>query len=67
MAEARWVADRDRWTSSGVAAGMDMALALLAHLHGETFASRVADGIELEWHRDATRDPFAAKVGLGPG
>ncbi|MGA9078412.1 MAG: DJ-1/PfpI family protein [Acidimicrobiales bacterium] len=67
VAEARWVADRDRWTSSGVAAGMDMALALVAHLHGETFTSRVADGIELEWHRDATWDPFAARAGLDPG
>jgi transcriptional regulator GlxA family with amidase domain len=28
--EAHWVEDRDRWTSSGVAAGMDMALALIA-------------------------------------
>jgi transcriptional regulator GlxA family with amidase domain len=46
---------------------MDMALALVAHLHGETFASRVADGIELEWNRDATWDPFAARVGLDPG
>ena len=67
VAEARWVADRDRWTSSGVAAGMDMALALVAHLHGETFASRVVDGIEIEWHRDATWDPFAARVDLDPG
>ena len=31
--QARWVEDRDRWTSSGVAAGMDMALALIARLH----------------------------------
>src|SRR5581483_3719057 len=29
--QARWVMDRDRWTSSGVAAGMDMTLALIAH------------------------------------
>jgi putative intracellular protease/amidase len=32
IAQARWVQDRDRWTSSGVAAGMDMAAALLADL-----------------------------------
>ena len=31
---ARWVEDRDRWTSSGVAAGMDMAVALLGRLFG---------------------------------
>jgi len=62
--EARWVEDRDRWTSSGVAAGMDMALALIAHLHGDRLAASVADGVEYEWHRDAAWDPFAAKNGL---
>jgi transcriptional regulator GlxA family with amidase domain len=64
VAEARWVADRDRWTSSGVAAGIDMALGLVAHLLGEPRAADVADRIEYEWHRDATWDPFAAKNGL---
>lgn len=62
--EARWVEDRDRWTSSGVAAGLDMALGLVAHFHGEGLAGTVADGIELEWHRDPAWDPFAAKNGL---
>lgn len=66
VAEARWIEDRNRWTSSGVAAGMDMALALIAHLHGEELAARVADDVELEWHRDPTWDPFAAKNGLVP-
>ncbi len=65
--EARWVEDRNRWTSSGVAAGMDMALALIAHLHGEAVAVEVADRVEYEWHRDASWDPFAAKNGLVPG
>lgn len=64
--EARWVEDRDRWTSSGVAAGIDMALALVAHLLGDDLAVRVADGIEHEWHRDPMLDPFAAKNGLAP-
>jgi transcriptional regulator GlxA family with amidase domain len=62
--QARWVEDRDRWTSSGVAAGMDMALALVARLCGEAVAQAVADGIELEWHRDPAWDPFAAVWGL---
>ncbi len=64
--EARWVEDRNRWTSSGVAAGIDMTLALIAALHGEPFATAIADGIEHEWHRDPTWDPFAAKNGLTP-
>lgn len=62
--KARWVADRDRWTSSGVAAGMDMALALVAHLVGEDTAVTLANAVELEWHRDASWDPFAALNGL---
>jgi transcriptional regulator GlxA family with amidase domain len=67
VAQARWVPDRDRWTSSGVAAGLDMALALIAHLHGEELARDVADRVELEWHEDAAWDPFAARAGLVPG
>jgi len=65
--EARWSQDRDRWTSSGVAAGMDMALALIAHLHRDRVAAAVADGVEYEWHQDSNWDPFAAKNGLTSG
>lgn len=64
--QARWVEDRNRWTSSGVAAGMDMALALIARLHGDRLAESVANGVELEWHRDPAWDPFAAKHRLTP-
>jgi len=56
---ARWVEDRNRWTSSGYAAGMDMALAIVARLHGEPLALQIAHDIELEWQNDSTRDPFA--------
>jgi len=62
--KARWVHDRDRWTSGGVAAGMDMSLALIAHLHGEELATRLADAVEYDWHRDSEWDPFAVKHGL---
>lgn len=64
---ARWVVDRNRWTSSGVAAGIDMALALVAHLYGDEIATNLADRIEFEWHRDPSWDPFAVKNGLVPG
>lgn len=67
VVEARWVEDRNRWTSSGVAAGMDMTLALIARLHSPALAHEVADKVELEWHKDASWDPFAAKNGLVPG
>lgn len=65
--QARWVEDRNRWTSSGVAAGMDMTLAIIARLHSEQLAEETADRVEYEWHRDPDRDPFAAKNRLGSG
>lgn len=57
--QARWVADRDRWTSSGVAAGMDMAAALISELDGAEIAQGVCDLVELEVRHDSTFDPFA--------
>ncbi len=65
--QARWVEDRDRWTSSGVAAGIDMTLAVIAGIHGEDVAASLADAVEYEWHRDPTWDPYAAKYGLCQG
>ncbi len=62
--EARWVEDGDIFTSSGVAAGIDMSLAAIARLFGAETAERVADLTEYEWHREASWDPFAAKNGL---
>jgi transcriptional regulator GlxA family with amidase domain len=64
VAQARWVQDRDRWTSSGVAAGMDMAAALLADLFGKDVAQSVTTRAELEVHEDASWDPFAKIHGL---
>ena len=64
IAQARWVQDRDRWTSSGVAAGMDMAAALLADLFGTDVAHRATTRAELEVHEDASWDPFAKIYGL---
>ncbi len=57
--KARWVEDGEFVTSSGVSAGMDMALAVIARLFGEDTALRIAIGAEYTWHRDADTDPFA--------
>ena len=62
--EARWVEDGKFFTSSGVSAGMDMALAVMADLYGMEMAGRIALGCEYEWHKDAGRDPFAKLAGL---
>lgn len=55
-AQARWVVNRDRWTSSGVAAGMDMTLALIAQLHGERVARAVANGADPATERPRSKD-----------
>lgn len=56
---ARWVQDRDRWTSSGVAAGIDMTAALIADLFDADLAHHAAEVIEYEPQTDADNDPFA--------
>jgi transcriptional regulator GlxA family with amidase domain len=61
---ARWVEDGRFWTSSGVSAGIDMALAIIARLAGADAAERAARAMEYDWHRDAGWDPFARLYGL---
>ena len=58
VTEARWVEDGPFATSSGVSAGIDMALAVIARLYGKAKAQEIAEATEYEWHTDATRDPF---------
>jgi len=62
--EARWVEDGKFVTSSGVSAGMDMALAVIQRLAGTQTSEMLALGTEYDWHRDASWDPFAKAHGL---
>ena len=64
IACARWVEDGKFWTSSGVSAGMDMALAVIERLQGPEEADQAAIYAEYDWHKDPDRDPFAAVHGL---
>ena len=59
LKQARWVEDGKFWTSSGVSAGMDMALALIEKIEGSEVATKIAHGTEYDRHTDATWDPFA--------
>ena len=62
--QARWVEDRKFFTSSGVSAGIDMSLAVIAKLVSHQAAEQAANFAEYDWHRDADWDPFAALHGL---
>lgn len=63
--EARWVEDGPFVTSSGVSAGTDMALAVIANLFGRQQAERVAIVTEYEWQDDPDRDPFHKYLNKG--
>ena len=56
--KARWVEDGKFVTSGGVAAGIDMSLAVIARLTSPETAEQVAFGTEYDWHRQADWDPF---------
>lgn len=64
VAEARWVEDGNIFTSSGVSAGMDMALGIVAHLFDRAMSVEIAARTEYEWHEDKAWDPFAKLNGL---
>ena len=57
--KARWVDDGNLVTSSGVSAGIDMTLALVARLYGRDTALAAARNMEYVWHDKEDDDPFA--------
>jgi putative intracellular protease/amidase len=63
--QARWVEDGPFATSSGVSAGTDMALAVIAKLYGKEIAQQIAESTEYEWQQDPTRDPFVRLLNKG--
>ena len=62
---ARWVDDGNVVTSSGVSAGIDMSLAIIARLFGQETAETIARGAEYTWHREADVDPFVQYLNEG--
>jgi len=63
VTKARWVVDGNLWTSSGVTAGNDMALAFLEHLVGPKIARHIRGVYEIP-EITAEDDRFAALHGL---
>ena len=62
--QARWVEDGKFFTSSGVSAGIDLSLAVIAKLISHQAAEQAANFAEYNWNRDADWDPFAEINGL---
>ncbi len=62
ITKARWVKDGNIYTSSGVSAGTDMALAFIADIWGESKAREIANLAEYEWNDDSTHDCFAQNM-----
>lgn len=58
VGKARWVEDGKFFTSSGVSAGMDMALAVIEKYLGQEAALKVMECAEYTWHQDPDLDPF---------
>jgi transcriptional regulator GlxA family with amidase domain len=63
--EARWVEDGPYVTSSGISAGTDMALAVIARLYGRARAEQIAALAEYAWQSDPARDLFHQYLNQG--
>lgn len=57
--KARWVKDGKIYTSSGISAGMDMALGFVADILGYEVAKKQSVQIEYDWRESSADDPFA--------
>ena len=62
---ARWVEDGKVFTSSGVSAGTDMSLAVIAKHYGIERAQSIAVMTEYEWQADPSNDAFVQYLDQG--
>jgi transcriptional regulator GlxA family with amidase domain len=61
-----YVRDRDRWTSAGVTAGIDLFLALVEHDHGAELAHQVAGWLVVFVRRPGGQSQFSAQLRTQP-
>lgn len=64
-AERIFIRDGDVWTSAGITAGIDLALALIEDDHGPALARRVAQQLVVHQRRPGGQSQFSALVDLG--
>ncbi|MEU7892450.1 DJ-1/PfpI family protein [Nonomuraea sp. NPDC049152] len=65
-ADPIYVKDGDVWTSAGVTAGIDLALALVAEDHGHRLAKDVACGLVVYLHRPGGQSQFSMPMSALP-
>ena len=63
IGHARWVESGNIWTTSGVTAGIDGMVALIAKIYDDETAEKICDIIEHVRVKDSGNDPFAEKNG----
>ncbi|MFC6086402.1 GlxA family transcriptional regulator [Sphaerisporangium aureirubrum] len=61
-ADPIYIKDGDVWTSAGVTAGIDLALALVAEDHGHALARDVACGLVVYLHRPGGQSQFSTPL-----
>ena len=64
-ADRIFVRDGDVWTSAGISAGIDLALALIEDDHGPLLARRTAQQLVVHQRRPGGQSQFSALVELG--
>ncbi|GGP03597.1 DJ-1/PfpI family protein [Nonomuraea glycinis] len=62
--DAIYTRDGEVWTSAGVSAGMDLALALVADDHGHEVARQVACGLVVYLHRPGGQSQFSMPMSV---
>lgn len=60
LKKARWVDEGKYYSSSGISAGIDMALGFIETRDGKEAAEKTAKEMEYLWNEDKDDDPFAA-------
>ncbi|MET3665407.1 GlxA family transcriptional regulator [Caulobacter sp. 1776] len=62
-----WIQDGAIWSSAGITAGIDLALALIGADEGEAVARRTAQQLVVYHHRPGGQSQFSALIDLRPG
>ena len=66
-ADRIWIRDGDIWTSAGITAGIDLALALIAEDLGEAIAARTARQLVVYHRRAGGQSQFSVLSEIDPG